>query len=111
MGMRGIKLLDSIFYKILVLRYEDVVLQPEFGLSEIASTVGVKAPTQKISLESVAIERDSMRLRALHTLRAAEYATNYTQKELSHLCRALDLSLLYEHGYTACMEDVSTIGF
>merc|ERR1719218_326505 len=44
------------------------------------------------------------RTEALRTLHTPDYESQYTEKELNHICHYLDLSIVFKLGYSACQD-------
>jgi hypothetical protein len=94
------------FDRVVLIRYEDLVLKTEDVLAEIGSAVGREPPPTAVHVHGPAKPhgRATGRVEAVMKLKSKSYLRTYSSAELLAACEALDRALMREHGYADCDE-------
>jgi len=101
--MQGIMKIQKLFYKVVVIRYEDAVARPHAALRELATVLSLTVPNvNSIMLGSLPVAQNAGRYTAVQKLQVYDYGSNYTDQERYELCSELDKNALYLFGYTGC---------
>jgi hypothetical protein len=92
------------FEHVVFIRYEDMVLETEAVLAEIANVINREAPANAAQVHGPAKThgRSNGRAEAIMKLNSKGYLHAYSHAELETACTALDRALMQEHGYTDC---------
>lgn len=101
----GYRQLNRVFHKTVILRYEDVVEDPESAMRRIASAVDLPMPKDVVAVKR-ALGKPGQGFAdkgsALDKLATLDYASNYSCSELEALCKRIDRGLLFQLGYHGC---------
>jgi hypothetical protein len=94
------------FDRVVLIRYEDLVLQTEDVLAEVGQAVGREPPATVVHVHGPAKPhgRANGRTEAMMKLKSKAYLRTYSQAEILAACEALDRALMNEHGYGDCDE-------
>lgn len=97
----GYHKLDSLFGKVMVVRYEDLVESPIDVLRQISTNLGMQSPA--MSNTSSFLQAKSRQF-ALDALRSPNYMSDFPRDELKRFCAALDKTSLFRLGYHGCQD-------
>jgi hypothetical protein len=92
------------FQKFVVVRYEDVVLQTEQVLADIATAAGLPAPAMVMQQHAPAKTHGASngRAAAIQKLRSKSYLRLYSPQNRKAACARLDKPLMAKHDYHDC---------
>jgi GR25 family glycosyltransferase involved in LPS biosynthesis len=99
--------LTSLFKNVKIIRYEDLVQDPERTLEDLTQDQGRRFPRRPWSWDWTPYEAASKNLGgnrsdALQKFTEHNYGANFTEDELSFLCYRLDKHLMGRLGYHGC---------
>jgi len=92
------------FDRVVLIRYEDLVLRTDDVLAEIGGAISLQPPASAVHVNGPAKPhgRATGRAEAVMKLNSKSYLRAYSPAELAEACGALDRALMREHGYTDC---------
>lgn len=89
--------IQSLFHKVIFVRYEDIVLDPRPVLEQIAFSANVHMPPKVRE-----VTNGDLRSSALQKLSSEDFMSEYTHNQRHHVCEQLNLQVVYTLGYGAC---------
>jgi hypothetical protein len=83
----------------MVIRYEDLVQDPEQVMSQVAEFAGLKMSYNKTNISDCTWCSGK---KSVEDSQSRSYLRSFTPLELSQYCKTLDIDLMRKYGYTEC---------